>query len=153
MERETRFMNHENKLKYYRAKQGLSQSDVAEKLNISRQSISNWENSKTAPDLNSLKALSKLYKASIDELLNHSYTNTVHNPFKHFSKFTLESILVFIVSVLFLFTFFITAPYGIIGAVVLLVYNNKRIKSKLIVTLCLLIVIFNVLYIITILLL
>ena len=144
-------MNKQNKLKYYRMKQEFSQSDVAEKLNISRQSISNWENSKTEPDVESLKILSQLYKVSIDELLDNTHISSHDSKF--LSKLNLEYILVFIVALLFVFTFFITAPYGVIGAVVLLIYNNNRIKSKLIISLCILIMILNLLHFILFLLL
>lgn len=60
------------RLKENRERLGLSQGDVAEKLNIIRQSISRWETGKGAPDLNNLVLLSKLYQVSTDELLKES---------------------------------------------------------------------------------
>ena len=39
------------KLKEARIESGLSQENVAEKINVSRQTISNWENEKTYPDI------------------------------------------------------------------------------------------------------
>jgi transcriptional regulator with XRE-family HTH domain len=57
------------KLKYYRKKQGLSQEHIADRLNLSRQAISKWENGHTAPDIENLVRLSNIYKVSIDELL------------------------------------------------------------------------------------
>lgn len=58
------------KLKETRQSKGLSQSTVAEHLNISRQSISKWENNSSYPDLDNLVRLSKYYEISIDDLLN-----------------------------------------------------------------------------------
>ena len=60
------------RLKENRERLGLSQGDVAEKLNITRQSISRWETGKGAPDLDNLVLLSKLYQVSTDELLKES---------------------------------------------------------------------------------
>ncbi|HFJ8611822.1 TPA: helix-turn-helix domain-containing protein, partial [Enterococcus faecium] len=48
---------------------GISQSEVAKYLNISRQSISKWENDTSSPDINNLTLLSSLYEISIDDLL------------------------------------------------------------------------------------
>lgn len=62
-------MNLGAKLKEARTTKGFSQSDVAEFLNISRQSISKWETNKSYPDIDNLVELSKYYDVSIDELL------------------------------------------------------------------------------------
>lgn len=56
-------------LKFQRKNYGISQGELAEKLHISRQSISNWENDKSYPSLDNLLALSELYRISIDDLL------------------------------------------------------------------------------------
>ena len=50
----------------------MTQEEVAEKLFVSRQSISNWENNKTYPDIGNVIALSDLYQISLDELLKGS---------------------------------------------------------------------------------
>ena len=57
------------KLKEARIESGLSQENVAEKINVSRQTISNWENEKTYPDIISVIKLSDLYSISLDTLL------------------------------------------------------------------------------------
>lgn len=57
------------KLKEARTASGLSQENVAEKINVSRQTISNWENEKTYPDIISVIKLSDLYSISLDALL------------------------------------------------------------------------------------
>lgn len=62
-------MEIEKKLKDFREKAGLTQEQVAEAVMVSRQTISNWENGKSLPDIISVIKLSSLYKISIDELL------------------------------------------------------------------------------------
>ena len=57
------------KLKEVRMKSNLTQEQVAEKLFVSRQTISNWENEKSYPDIISIIRLSDLYSISLDELL------------------------------------------------------------------------------------
>ena len=57
------------KLKDARMKSGYTQESVAEKVNVSRQTISNWENEKSYPDIISVIELSNLYSISLDELL------------------------------------------------------------------------------------
>lgn len=57
------------KLKDARIHSGLTQEVVAEKINVSRQTISNWENEKSYPDIISVIELSSLYCISLDDLL------------------------------------------------------------------------------------
>lgn len=57
------------KLKDARVASGLTQEGAAEKINVSRQTISNWENEKTYPDIISVIKLSDIYSISLDELL------------------------------------------------------------------------------------
>lgn len=52
-----------------RTEQGISQEDLAEKVFVSRQSISNWENDKTYPDIKSLLLLSEMFSVSLDTLI------------------------------------------------------------------------------------
>ena len=57
------------KLKNARMSSGLTQECVAEELEVSRQTISNWENEKSYPDIVSVIKLSDIYSVSLDELL------------------------------------------------------------------------------------
>lgn len=56
-------------LKAKREERGLSQDEVSKAIFVSRQTISNWENDKTYPDVQSLLLLSQLFEVSIDELV------------------------------------------------------------------------------------
>ena len=62
-------MNLGNNLFKARKKAGLSQETVAEKLGVSRQTISKWETDETVPDIYQSKKLAKLYNLSLDELI------------------------------------------------------------------------------------
>lgn len=72
-----------DKLKEARLKKNMTQEEVAEKIFVSRQSISNWENNKTYPDIGNVIALSDLYDVSLDELLKGS-----ENFMKHLEEST-----------------------------------------------------------------
>jgi len=62
-------MNLGAQIKKYRAELSLSQDELAEKLFVTRQSISNWENDKTYPDIKSLVLLSEVFGVSLDQLV------------------------------------------------------------------------------------
>ena len=96
------------KLKEARQICGLTQESVAEELNVSRQTISNWETEKFYPDILYVLQLSDLYQVSLDELLKgyehmiqhlEDSTNTV--------KSNRKILLAFICNICLLFLFFI----------------------------------------------
>lgn len=58
---------------YLRKKSGLSQEEVAEKLGVSRQTVSKWETDQTVPELIKAKLLSQLYNVSYDYLVSGSH--------------------------------------------------------------------------------
>ena len=63
-------MNLGNNLFQARKKCGFSQEEVAEKLGVSRQTISKWETDETLPDIRQSKRLALLYRLSLDELID-----------------------------------------------------------------------------------
>ena len=62
-------MEINEKLKNHRTSAGMTQERIAEELNVSRQTISNWENGKSLPDIISLIKISDLYQVSLDDLV------------------------------------------------------------------------------------
>ena len=66
-------MNIGKKLKDAREKSKLSQELVSEKLNITRQTLSNWENNKSYPDILNVIELSKIYNITLDYLIKDDY--------------------------------------------------------------------------------
>ena len=61
-------MKFSEKLLSLRKQKGLSQEDLADKLNVTRQTVSKWELDQTVPDMNKLVEISKLFEISLDEL-------------------------------------------------------------------------------------
>ncbi|MBP3802199.1 MAG: helix-turn-helix transcriptional regulator [Clostridia bacterium] len=57
------------KLKKLRKEEGLTQEQLAEKLNVSRQAITKWETGEGVPDIENIKQISNLFNVTIDELL------------------------------------------------------------------------------------
>ena len=64
------------RIKKYREKQNISQDELAEKIFVSRQTISNWENSKSYPDIKSLLLLSDIFKVSLDDFMKGDIEKT-----------------------------------------------------------------------------
>ena len=62
-------MELNEQIKKYRTEMNLSQEELAEKIYVTRQSVSNWENGKTYPDIHSLLLLSSLFGISLDQLV------------------------------------------------------------------------------------
>lgn len=62
-------MELHNQIKKYRTELNLSQEELAEKVYVTRQTISNWENNKNYPDIRSLLLLSALFQVSLDQLI------------------------------------------------------------------------------------
>lgn len=62
-------MESKNIIFELRTKNGLSQDELAEKLYVTRQAVSRWENGETVPNTETLKLLSKLFDVSINTLL------------------------------------------------------------------------------------
>ena len=58
-----------NKLNQLRKLSGMTQEQLAEKLNVSRQTISKWETDSTSPDLESIVRVCKIFHVSLDDLL------------------------------------------------------------------------------------
>ncbi len=62
-------MNISKQIQYFRKRDNMSQEELAEKLHVSRQSISNWENERNYPDIHNLLMMSILFNVSLDELV------------------------------------------------------------------------------------
>ena len=65
-------MNLSEKLSFLRKEKGLSQENLADEMNVSRQAVSKWESGNVMPSLDNLIYLSKLYGVTIDSLIDDS---------------------------------------------------------------------------------
>ena len=72
----------------FRKKSGLSQEELGEKANVTRQTISNWELDETSPNPEQLKLLSKTLNVSVDELIDNDIQNVVLSKVKMTEKQT-----------------------------------------------------------------
>jgi len=68
-------------IKRFREEKGFSQEQLAERLNVTRQAVSNWENGKTQPDINTLHNIAGILEISIEELIygEKQEKTVVHN--------------------------------------------------------------------------
>ena len=74
-------MELSTQIRKYRTQMNLSQEELAERIYVTRQSISNWENGKNYPDINSLLLLSTLFGVSVDQMIKgdmETMKETVH---------------------------------------------------------------------------
>ena len=62
-------MEFSKQVKKYRDEAGLTQEDLAQQVYVTRQTVSNWENDKSYPDMKSLLLLSALFNVSLDTLI------------------------------------------------------------------------------------
>ncbi|PEM84868.1 transcriptional regulator [Bacillus wiedmannii] len=62
-------MNIGRQIQYFRKRDNMSQEKLAEKIHVSRQSISNWENERNYPDIHNLLMMSVLFNISLDDLV------------------------------------------------------------------------------------
>ncbi len=105
-------MESGNKISELRKKQHLSQEQLAEKMNVARQTISKWELGETSPDIRQAKELSKIFKVSLDELAHNDIKDIVIEKVTHTEKKTISifKIIIFIfVIVIFLLIFLIVS--------------------------------------------
>lgn len=72
-----------NNLRYLRKKCGLTQSQMGEILNISRQAYSNYETSSRTPDLDTLLFLADFYKVSLDDIVLTNLKDKIPYPGKN----------------------------------------------------------------------
>ena len=70
-------MNIGNKILELRKKRNITQEELAEKVGVSRQTISKWELGETSPDLNQAKELSKIFNVSLDEMVDNDVKDLI----------------------------------------------------------------------------
>ena len=77
-----------NKILELRKKENLSQEQLAEKMNVTRQTISKWELNETTPDIKQAKKLSKIFKISLDELTDNDINDLIIEKVSNTEKLT-----------------------------------------------------------------
>ena len=105
--------NFGNNLMELRKKNGYSQEDLANKLNVTRQTISKWELEQTSPNLKDLKNIADIFNISLDELTSNIKDNSnldIKNK-KRKNKYIL--IILFLI-LIFILLFFVCRFYKIL---------------------------------------
>ena len=88
-------MEFKEKLQLLRTNMKLSQEELANRLDISRQSITKWENGQSFPDIQNLIQLSEIFKVSIDRLVKENDICTISLFYEH--KYPMQDIRIFLV--------------------------------------------------------
>lgn len=135
-------MNLGEKIYQLRTQKNLSQGDLADALEVSRQSISKWETNTSVPELDKLVKLSKLFDVTLDELvLDAQQQKTqpepqvvyVERPAAHSGRRTLGIVLLCLAALLwilctalgdFFVGLFLALPFGMCGTICLVVKRN-----------------------------
>lgn len=118
-----------NRLKLARQNAQLNQTQVAETLGVSRQTVSNWENNKTYPELSLVVEMSEIYSLSLDELLKENtdyvrYINssTEKKSYKFRPSILTEVILFFLIWGFVLVSFYVNPPSETLSYVIFTQY-------------------------------
>lgn len=115
-------------IKRHRTEKGLSQEDLAAKIYVSRQTVSNWETDKTYPDVESLLLLSVLFDVTIDELIKgdvEAMKDALSNDSKKMNTLALGGTIVALAGVALFFGGFFYWKWDLVPSAVifLLVYG------------------------------
>ncbi len=124
-------------IKKYRTEFALSQDDLAEKLYVSRRTVSNWENEKSCPDIKSVVLMSYIFNVSVDEFLKGNYKEVSELVFKEdresFEKNTaIMAVLTFVclLSLWPLVHFFDKLGIALWGAIyMVLMYFSRKVET------------------------
>ena len=98
--------NFGNNLMELRKKNGYSQEDLANKLNVTRQTISKWELEQTSPNLKDLKNIADIFNISLDELTSNIKDNSNLN-FKNKKGKNKYVLIILFLLLIFILLFFI----------------------------------------------
>ena len=65
-------------IKYYRTQLNLSQTELGDRIGVSRQAVTKWETNTGIPDINNIQTLAKVFHISIDTLLSHEHVQSLY---------------------------------------------------------------------------
>ncbi|MFJ8119994.1 helix-turn-helix domain-containing protein [Bacillus mycoides] len=127
-------MNIGRQIQYFRKRDNMSQEKLAEKIHVSRQSISNWENERNYPDIHNLLMMSILFNVSLDDLVKGDVKimkeELQKSTFFKWSYIMLASMIILPISITLVFYFF--GYYGLIIPLVLtilLMFSLQQIEN------------------------
>lgn len=115
-----------DKLIKYRKVSKMTQYEVADILKVTRQTISNWELNQTSPDLEQAKELSKLYKISLDKLIDNNIKEAITEKVSNVEKL---SGLIYKILKVMLIIFTIGILLMIVGGVLFSAIRKENINT------------------------
>ena len=128
-------MTFGEKLRKLRTDSGLTQEELAEKIYVTRTAISKWESDRGYPNIDSLKAISKIFSVSIDDLFSPDEVLTIaeqDNKQKETRfKDMVYALLDLSISMLLFLPFFAEDADGIIQSVSLIALNGVQAYLKI----------------------
>lgn len=127
-------MQFGERLKMNRKNSNLTQDDVANEFNVSRQTISSWENENSYPDIDSLIKLSDFYEISLDTLLKEDQGMTNHIKYKDYINR---------INFVLMFLFFIMGSVFICLQVTLIYFDNFYLSISMLSVEFLLVILIN----------
>lgn len=115
-------MNLGDKILQLRKKNGLSQEQLGEKVDVTRQTISNWELGETTPNPEQLKKMSKAFNVSIDEILDNDSKEFLMNKISNTEKLAgiiikILKVIGFVIVVYIIFTIIVVIGLGVFTVV------------------------------------
>lgn len=128
-----------NQIKKYRQSIKLTQEELAEKIYVTRQTVSNWENGKNYPDLNSLIMLCDLFNISLDILVKGDVIEmkkqVVQDDVRKFKRDTVIFTVLLIVTLLsaiplFLYLELVGIVLWLVIAGIMIFYSIRLNKQK-----------------------
>ena len=111
-------MEFGNRLYELRKQQGLSQEELANRLDVTRQTVSKWELGETAPDIKQAQILSQIFNISLDELTGNDTKGVIYEKVSNterlagtvirilktlgifFIAFVIVSVIIFVISII-----------------------------------------------------
>lgn len=130
-------MELKTQIKKYRTELHLSQEELAEKVYVTRQTVSNWENEKSYPDIHSLLLLSSLFNVSLDQLIKGDIVTMKEiiseqetKKFNHYGVIYTVHFVLLIISAVPLFMWleqYALIPFGILFAITM--YWALKVKK------------------------
>ncbi len=121
-----------NKILELRKKNNITQEELADKVGVSRQTISKWELGETAPDLKQAKELSKIFNVSLDELVDNDVKEIIAEKVSNTEKLAglILKILKFFGVIILVFVIFIIVAMALLVFVRKSANNGGRLVEK-----------------------
>ena len=115
-------MNLGDKILQLRKKNGLSQEQLGEKVDVTRQTISNWELGETTPNPEQLKKMSKAFNVSVDEILDNDSKEFLMNKISNTEKLAgiiikILKVIGFVIVVYIIFMIIVVIGLGVFTVV------------------------------------